>query len=302
MAIQKSDFIIVDYTGKVKETGEVFDTTSEEMAKESKLYKEGDIFEPRLVVVGEGWVLKALDDALQTFKLNTEESLEIPPEDAFGNRDPEKIKFVPFKRLAARGITPHLGAQIEYDKRPAIVRTVGSGRVTLDFNPPLAGKTLVYTVNIQKQLKTNEEKIAALVHRRIPIVDVEKFGLNVTKTTVSLKMPDESFYVEGVQLAKRGIALDIQRFVPEIVTVEFVESFTKPGAEKTEEPKKKPAAKKTAKKAEAEPVKAEAKPKTEKKATEKKAETKKPAKKVAKTASKTAAKKTTKTASKKTEK
>jgi peptidylprolyl isomerase len=300
VAIQKSDFIIVDYTGKVKETGEVFDTTSEAIAKENKLYKEGDIYEPRLVVVGEGWVLKALDDALQTFKLKKDETVEIPPENAFGNRDPEKIKFVPFKRLAARGITPQLGAQIEYDKRPAIVRTVGSGRVTLDFNPPLAGKTLVYDVNIQKQLKTNEEKIAALVHRRVPIVDVEKFALTITKTTVSVKMPDESLYIEGVQLAKRGIALDIQRFVPEIVTVEFVESFTKPGAQKTEEPTKKAVKKKTATKAEATPAKAESKAKTEEKVTEKKAEPKKPAKKaVTKTAAKTTAKKT---ASKKTEK
>jgi len=302
VAIQKSDFIIVDYTGKVKETGEVFDTTSEEIAKENKLYKEGDIYEPRLVVVGEGWVLKALDDALQTFKLKKDETVEIPPENAFGNRDPEKIKFVPYKRLAARGITPQLGAQIEYDKRPATVRTVGSGRVTLDFNPPLAGKTLVYDVNIQKQLKTNEEKIAALVHRRIPIVDVEKFDFNISKTSVSVKMPDESFYVEGVQLAKRGIALDIQRFVPEIVTVEFVESFTKLGAKKTEPYKKKTTAKKTAKKSEAKTVTPKSKAKTEKKATEKKAETKEPAKKVTKTATKTTAKKTTKKAdSKKTE-
>ncbi|MEJ2243844.1 MAG: FKBP-type peptidyl-prolyl cis-trans isomerase [Candidatus Bathyarchaeota archaeon] len=290
MAIQKSDFIIVDYTGKVKETGEVFDTTSEEIAKENKLYKEGDIYEPRLVVVGEGWVLKALDDAFQTFKLKKDETVEIPPENAFGNRNPEKIKFVPYKRLAARGITPHVGAQIEYDKRPATVRTVGSGRVTLDFNPPLAGKTLVYEVNIQNQLKTNEEKIGALIHRRIPIVGVEKFNLNITKTTVNVKMPDESLYVEGVQLAKRGIALDIQRLVPEIVTVEFVESFTKPGAEKTEKPKKKVAKKKTAKKSEAK--------------TEEKVPAKKPTKKATtKKATKTVVKKTTKkSASKKTEK
>jgi peptidylprolyl isomerase len=290
VAIQKSDFIIVDYTGKVKETGEVFDTTSEEIAKENKLYKEGDIYEPRLVVVGEGWVLKALDDAFQTFKLKKDETVEIPPENAFGNRNPEKIKFVPYKRLAARGITPHVGAQIEYDKRPATVRTVGSGRVTLDFNPPLAGKTLVYEVNIQNQLKTNEEKIGALIHRRIPIVGVEKFNLNITKTTVNVKMPDESLYVEGVQLAKRGIALDIQRLVPEIVTVEFVESFTKPGAEKTEKPKKKVAKKKTAKKSEAK--------------TEEKVPAKKPTKKATtKKATKTVVKKTTKkSASKKTEK
>lgn len=288
MAIQKSDFIIVDYTGKVKETGEVFDTTSEEIAKENKLYKEGDIYEPRLVVVGEGWVLKALDDAFQTFKLKKDETVEIPPENAFGNRNPEKIKFVPYKRLAARGITPYVGAQIEYDKRPATVRTVGSGRVTLDFNPPLAGKTLVYEVNIQNQLKTNEEKIGALIHRRIPIVGVEKFNLNITKTTVNVKMPDESLYVEGVQLAKRGIALDIQRLVPEIVTIEFVESFTKPGAEKTEKPKKKVAKKKTAKKSEA---------KTEEKAPAKKSTKKATTKK----ATKTVVKKTTKkSASKKT--
>jgi len=225
--IQKSDFILVDYTGKVKETGEVFDTTSEETAKENKLYKEGDIYEPRLVVVGEGWVLKALDEALLTFKIRKNESVEIPPENAFGNRDPEKVKLVPLRRLAARGITPRLGAQIEYDKRLATVRTMGSGRVTLDFNPPLAGKTLVYEVSVKKKLKTAQEKISALIYRRIPAVEAEKFAFKVGKANVTVNMPEEAFYVDGIQLAKRGIALDIQRFLPEITTVKFVEAFKK---------------------------------------------------------------------------
>ncbi|MGW8288654.1 MAG: FKBP-type peptidyl-prolyl cis-trans isomerase, partial [Candidatus Bathyarchaeia archaeon] len=244
MAIKKSDFIIVNYTGKVKETGEVFDTTSEETAKESKLYKEGDLYEPRLVVVGEGWLLKALDDALLAFKLNKEESVEIPPENAFGPRDSEKVKLVPLRRLVARGINPQLGAQIEFDKKLATVRTMGSGRVTLDFNPPLAGKTLVYTVTIQKQLKTNEEKIAALIHRRIPAVEAAKFDFKVGEEDVTLNMPAESLYVEGIQLAKRGIALDIQRYLPDLITVNFIETFTKPGT--TPKPEKK--AKKTTKK------------------------------------------------------
>jgi peptidylprolyl isomerase len=226
--IQKSDFILVDYTGKVKETGEVFDTTSEETAKEKKLYKEGEIYEPRLVVVGEGWVLKALDEALLTFKIRKNESVEIPPENAFGQRDPEKVKLVPLRRLAARGITPKLGAQIEYDKRLATVRTMGSGRVTLDFNPPLAGKTLVYEVSVKKKLKTDEEKISALIHRRIPAVEDEKFAFKIGKANVTVNMPEEAFYVEGIQLAKRGIALDIQRFLPEITTIKFVEAFKKP--------------------------------------------------------------------------
>jgi peptidylprolyl isomerase len=239
--IQKSDFVLVDYVGKVKETGDVFDTTSEETAKENKLYHEGDIYEPRLVVVGEGWVLKALDDALLTLKLNKKETVEVPPENAFGDRDPEKVKLVPIRRLVARGINPQLGAQIEYDKRLATVRTMGSGRVTLDFNPPLAGKTLVYDVTVQKTLKTTEEKISALIHRRIPAVEVEKFDFKVGTANVTLNMPDEAFYIEGIQLAKRGIALDIQRFLPELTTIKFVESFKKPEAspQPTTETKKK---------------------------------------------------------------
>jgi peptidylprolyl isomerase len=286
--IQKSDFILVDYTGKVKETGEVFDTTSEETAKEKKLYKEGEIYEPRLVAVGEGWVLKALDEALLTFKLKKSETVEIPPENAFGQRDPEKVKLVPLRRLAARGITPHLGAQIEYDKRLATVRTMGSGRVTLDFNPPLAGKTLVYEVTVQKQLKTAEEKISALIHRRIPAVDVEKFTFTVEKANLTINVPEEAFYIEGLQLAKRGITMDVQRFLPELTGVQFVEVFKKP--EVATEPKKatkKKQKKKAVKKTEKKPAK---------KAAEKKAE-KKPAKKPTKKAEKKATKKAKKQSS-----
>ena len=239
MPIQKSDFIIVDFTGKVKETGDVFDTTVEEVAKEKRLHKEGELYEPRLVVVGERWVLEALDEALLTFKLRKKESVEIPPEKAFGNRDPEKVKLVPLRRLAARGITPKLGAQIEYDKRLATVRTMGSGRVQLDFNPPLAGKTLVYEVNIKKKLKTAEEKISALIHRRIPAVEAEKFKFKVVKGSVTVNMPNEALYVEGIQLAKRGIALDIQRYLPKLTTIKFIEIFKKRETKTQLEEKKK---------------------------------------------------------------
>ena len=43
MPIQKGDFILINYTSKVKETGEIFDTTNEEIAKKEKFYKEGEI-------------------------------------------------------------------------------------------------------------------------------------------------------------------------------------------------------------------------------------------------------------------
>ena len=117
--------------------------------------------------------------------------------------------------------------QLEYDGKLATVRTIGSGRVQLDFNPPLAGKTLVYEVTVEKKLKTTSEKIAALIHRRIPAVEAKKFKCQIGKGNVTLSMPEEAFYLEGVQLAKRGIAMDIQRFFPEIKTVKFSETFKK---------------------------------------------------------------------------
>lgn len=237
MPIEKGDFILVSYVGKVKETNDVFDTTIEEVAKKERLFKEGEVYEPRLVVVGEGWVLKALDESLLSFEVGKKAPVEIPPEKAFGNRDPEKVKMTPLRRLIAKGISPHLGARIEIDGKLATVRTMGAGRVQLDFNPPLAGKTLIYEVTVEKKIEKKAEKLAALVHRRIPSVDISKFNLKLTQKAFTLTMPDEAFYIEGIQLAKRGIAMDIQKFFPEIVAINFVESFKKKEAEAKEEKK-----------------------------------------------------------------
>jgi len=178
MPFQKGDFILIDYVAKVKETGEVFDTTKEDLTKQEKLYKEGEIYEPKLIVLGEGWVLQALDESLATFEPEKPSTTEIPPDKAFGPRDPQKVRLVPLRRLVEKGITPQLGARVEFNGKMATIRTMGAGRVQLDFNPPLAGKTLVYEVTVQKKLETKEEKINALIHRRIPAVDITKFQLS----------------------------------------------------------------------------------------------------------------------------
>jgi len=242
MTLQKGDFILINYTAKVKETNEVFDTTIEETAKKEHLHKEGEIYEPKLVVIGEGWVLKTLDENLTTMKLNKATSVEIPPEKAFGPRDPEKIKRVPLKQLLAKDVhNPTIGMRIEYGGKNATIRSIGAGRVLLDFNPPLAGKTLVYEVTVNKKLKANEEKIVALIHRRIPVVEAEKFKFAVQEKTLTIDMPEDTFYIEGVQIAKRGIAMDVQKFLPEMTEIKFVESFrSEPKPEITPEPKTEP--------------------------------------------------------------
>jgi len=227
MPTEKGDFILINYTAKVKETGDTFDTTNEQTAKQTKLYKQEEIYEPKLIIIGEGWVLKPLDENLTTLKPNEPTTIEIPQEKAFGPRDPEKVRMVPLRRLTNKGITPSLGMRIEFDGKLATVRTMGAGRVQLDFNPPLAGKTLIYEVTLEKKIETKNEKIAALIHRRLPNIDIKKFDLKLTEKTVAITVPEEAFYIEGLQLAKRGIATDIQKFFPNTTAVKFTESFKK---------------------------------------------------------------------------
>ncbi len=101
----------------------------------------------------------------------------------------------------------------------------GAGRVLLDFNPPLAGKTLIYDVTVSKKLESNEEKIGALIHRRVPVVEENKFKLTIQDKSLTIDMPEVAFYIEGIQIAKRGIAIDIQKFIPDLAETKFVETF-----------------------------------------------------------------------------
>ena len=230
MPFEKGDFILVDYTGRVVETGEVFETTIEEVAKKEGIYREGGIYEPRLIVIGEGWVLKALDERLVELELNKPVTIKIPPEKAFGERDPSKVRMYPIRRLTAKGITPRIGMRVEVNGRLATIRTIGSGRVQLDFNPPLAGKTLAYEVIVRKKIEDKLEKIKALIHRRLPMVDIESFKINLSDGEVVIELPEEAFYIEGIQVSKRGIFMDLQRFFPEVKTVKFLEEYVRPEA------------------------------------------------------------------------
>ncbi len=240
MALQKGDFIQIDYTAKVKETNEVFDTTKEDIAKKERLKKEGEIYEPKLVVIGEGWVLKTLDDSLATMELNKPATVEIPPDKGFGQRDPEKIRRVPLRQLTSKQINPVIGARIEYNGKMASIRSIGAGRVLLDFNPPLAGRTLIYDVTVTKKIDEPQEKISSLIHRRVPQVEPEKFKITIKNNKLDIDMPEETFYIEGIQIAKRGVAMDIQKFLPDIAETRFVETFKaepKPEQLKAEQPK-----------------------------------------------------------------
>ncbi|MGC8850453.1 MAG: FKBP-type peptidyl-prolyl cis-trans isomerase [Candidatus Bathyarchaeia archaeon] len=223
MAAKKGDFILVNYVCKVKETGEVVESTT----GEEHGHEEEHVHEPLLVVVGEGWVPRGLDEALEGVEVGQKFEVEVPPSKGFGERDQSKVRLLPLRRFIREGVNPMPGMQVQVNGRPAIVRSVGAGRVQVDFNHPLAGKTLLYEVKVEKALRTRAEKVKALIHRRLPSIDLDKLGLKVTPKEVAVELPEESFFLEGLQLAKRQVASDIQKYIPGIVEVSFTEKFRK---------------------------------------------------------------------------
>jgi len=224
-AVNKGDFIKVELTGSSVETGEVFETTSEEIARESGLWDENRTYESRLVIVGDGYVLKGLDDRLPSTPFDEEVEIEIPPEEAFGERNPADVQMVPFRVLRSKGINPYVGAELEIDGRPAIVRSVGAGRVQVDYNHRLAGRQIVYKLKVVEHMEDDKDKMRALIGRRFLGIDTAEFTLKKTKKKLRIGIPDQIFFGENIQIAKRGVALDLLRYFEELEEIEYYESI-----------------------------------------------------------------------------
>ena len=146
MPVKKGDFIRLDYTGKIQETNEVFDTTNQEVAEEAEIFSENKTYGAIPIVVGSGHILPALDDAVEGMKAGEEKTVEVSAEDGFGKRDPNLLQMVPMREFKKQGIKPQVGMAITSEGHTGIIRTVSGGRVTVDFNHELAGKNLEYQV------------------------------------------------------------------------------------------------------------------------------------------------------------
>jgi len=225
MSVKKNYFVLVNLTCKVKESGETVETTLEKTAKETGLHKEGATYEPLFLIVGEGWVPSGLDEKLIEMEIGKPSTVEVPPEKGYGVRDPSKMRLAPMRRFRAEGITPLPGMSVQLEGRQATVRSVGAGRVQLDYNHPLSGKTLIYDLTIEKILQSFEEKTGAIIHRTITGVEADKFTTKLLENNLTVQIPEESFFLEGLQILKQKVAADILKFFPEIETVSFVETI-----------------------------------------------------------------------------
>jgi len=224
MPLEKGSLILLDYTAKIKDTDNIIETTIEEDAKKSGTHDPSRSYEPKLISVGEGWVLKGLDEALSTANEGDKMDVEISPDKGFGERDPSKIRMIPQRKLGEKADEVSIGDEIEIEKRKGIVRYVGSGRVQLDFNHRYAGRVLLYNINIVKKIQTDVEKVKSLTRRWIPLKD-DKIKFEIKGPILELFLPEETFLLEGIQIIKGAVSNEIFKYIPSITSVKFIEEY-----------------------------------------------------------------------------
>lgn len=191
MAIKKRDFVEIDYTGKIKDSGEVFDSTDEKAARDAQIYQEGESYRPIIVCVGEGNVLKGLDEFMEG-KEPGEYTVDIEPEKAFGKKDTKLIQMIPAKRFKEQKIQPVPGLRLNIDNKVGIIRSVNGGRIIVDFNHPLSGRDVTYDLKINRIVTDKKECISSVFNTLLGLPDL-KIELEGDKASVELpaELPEQ---------------------------------------------------------------------------------------------------------------
>tara|TARA_Y100000310_G_scaffold328622_1_gene397053 strand:+ start:1709 stop:2368 length:660 start_codon:yes stop_codon:yes gene_type:complete len=157
MQIKKNDFIEIEFTGK--SNNEIFDTTNPKEAESIGL--KADV-KPIIASVGKEMILKGLDDELEGKEIGKKYTIHLTPEKAFGPRNPSLIKTIPMRVFREKNMNPVPGMVFQFDDKLAKIISVSGGRITTDFNNPLAGKEVDYEFKILKKVTDNKEKVNAI--------------------------------------------------------------------------------------------------------------------------------------------
>lgn len=230
MVFNKGDFILVEYTIKVKDTNTVVDTTDAELAKRENIYESNRVYGPTLIILGKNWLNPSVEEEIAKLGENEEREIEVEPSKAYGERDPGKVKIFSLREFQRRGYTVNIGDVVEIGGLRGIVKQISGGRVVVDFNHPLAGKTLVYRVKVVKKIEEFNEKVRALAsrHLRLPMDEIGVEYYEVEKR-LTLKIPGKYITRENLGYAKLALAADIfELFKDNISTLVYQEEIKKP--------------------------------------------------------------------------
>ncbi|MFH1592405.1 MAG: peptidylprolyl isomerase [Candidatus Woesearchaeota archaeon] len=215
MGLKNGDFVEIDYVAYDKETGQVFDLTSEEIAKKEGIHDPKAKYGALIVCIGEGFVLKGLDEVLVGKEESEKFDIEIDPEKGFGKRDPKLMKLLSAGIFKKENIRPFPGLRVNLDGLIGTVRSVSGGRIVVDFNHPLAGHKLLYKVTIGKLIKDKQKKIDSLI------------GFFSKKAKSKVVEAVAEVNGDFSEEAKRVLGEKIKKLIPEMKEVRFGKTVTK---------------------------------------------------------------------------
>ena len=158
--------IHVDYDLFSGETGGLIETTREDIAKEYEMHQEGRTYSPMVCVVGNGNLIPGFETALKEAKVGTEVTVEIEPAEAYGEKDASMVETISIDKLRRAVQDPnslYLGAPVNINGRQGYLSYLAAGRARIDYNHPMAGKTLKYVFTVVKEVKGKEDKVLGLL-------------------------------------------------------------------------------------------------------------------------------------------
>ena len=238
--IKAGDIVIVEFEGWIQDSNELFDTTSEALAKEKDIFNDKMTYGAQPLIVGKGRIFPGLDESILKAEVGKEYEVVIPPEKAAGPRDAKLVELHPMREFLKQEIEPRVGLEVTVKNKPAIITAVTAGRVRVDFNNRLAGRTLKYKYKIiEKPSKPVEiaKLLLRMAYGTADGFDIEHHGKNY-----NIKLSDTCKYDQRWMLAKYRYVSDL-REIAGAETISFVEEYAKP--EKKEEGKEEKVSKET---------------------------------------------------------
>ncbi|WP_457550062.1 FKBP-type peptidyl-prolyl cis-trans isomerase [Archaeoglobus sp.] len=229
MPIEKGDIIRISYTAKL-EDGTVIDTTDEKIAKEFGIYSEdyryGDVY----VIVGERNVVEGFEEDLIGKDVGYKGTVKVPPEKAFGKYDPEKKEVISIARLKEK---PRVGDRVKVGDRVGVVERIIGRRAIVDFNHPLAGKSIIFEYEIKEKVDDIAKKVEAI----FMIYTGMEVKAKVEGKKAIVEVPRNFHFIPYAPLNKVSALARIFKYL-DVEVVEIVERHKKAEVPSFEEVKK----------------------------------------------------------------
>ena len=225
--IEEGDIVWLEYdawTINPNGTQTLFDTTHDEVAKKEGKFDEKKVYIETPVVVGKGRLFEGLDAALIGAKIGETKEVVIPAEKGAGVRDPRLVELKTEREFLRQEIDPEVGMEVSISGKRGIVTAVSAGRVRVDFNNPLAGKTLKYVVTPVRKAKTPEERVRAVIEMDYGLG--EQFKIHLKDGTAEIQLPDVCKTDEKWFVSKFRVVADL-RELTEMKTIRFLEEYEK---------------------------------------------------------------------------